>query len=260
MKGIVVFVIGLLSVQQLCLAQSKPAGRPAPQKQPTGWHVGLSFGSINNAVEMDFSDRPFWRYNYVERWQYPGLEVHYSLAPRVLATFGLNVIQRGQRVETIQKFADYQDYTLVRTYLNIPVGIAVELFDTKFSPFVKAGMYGAYWLSGKWTGKVPRILDNPYDENYDPGQFTSLDFEAPYEFSENDDTGITENRLDFGFWAGGGLKYRIKSGLRLFASFDAMRGLSSIYTTTREVRDFQKRKNVGYLLSIGLTIPINRKI
>ncbi|MCS7035292.1 MAG: hypothetical protein RMJ33_04525 [Saprospiraceae bacterium] len=262
MKHIFAVMLAFLSAMVLSYAQPKrsvPSAPLKPQKQPTGWYVGLSLGPMNNAVKMDFSDRPFWRYNYVEGWQYPGLEVHRSLGRRVLATFGLNVIQRGQKVETIQKFANISDFTLMRTYLNVPIGIAVDLFDTRISPYVSAGIYGAYWLSGKWTGAVPRILGNPYDENYSPSEPTKLDFEAPYEFSSNDDTGIKENRAEFGVWGGGGLRYQAKSNFRIFVGVTATGGLSSIYSPTKEIKDFQKRKNTGYLLNLGLTFPINKK-
>lgn len=255
-----VVMLAFLSAQVLCYAQPKRAATPAPQKQPTGWHIGLSFGSVNNAVKMDFSDRPFWRYNYVEGWQYPGLEVHYTLAPRVLATFGLNVLQRGQRVETIQKFEGINDFILTRTYLNLPAGIAVELFDTKFSPYVNAGIYGAYWVSGKWKGKVPRVLGNPYEEDFSLEEIKTLDFEAPYEFSSNSDTGIEENRVELGIWGGGGLRFRAKSGLRIFLGFNATGGLTSIYSSTADIKDFQKRKNTAYIASAGLTIPIRKKM
>lgn len=255
-----VIMLAFLSAQVLCYAQPKRAASPVPQKQPTGWHIGLSFGSINNAVKMDFSDRPFWRSNYVEGWQYPGLEVHYTLAPRVLAIFGLNILQRGQKVETIQKFEGINNFTLMRTYLNVPVGIAVDLFDTRFSPYVNAGIYGAYWTSGKWTGTVPQVLSNPFDENYSPEEINALDFEAPYEFSSNSDTGIKENRVELGIWGGGGLRFRAKSGLRIFLGFNATSGLTSIYSSTADIKDFQKRKNTAYIASAGLTIPIRKKM
>lgn len=260
MKHVFAFMLAFLSAQVFCYGQSQRSAPSAPQKQPTGWHIGLSFGTVNNAVKMDFSDRPFWRYNYVEGWQYPGLEVYYSLAPRVLATLGLSVLQRGQKVETIQKFEDVNDFTLMRTYLNLPAGIAIELFDSRLSPYVNAGVYGAYWISGKWTGKLPRILGNPYDENYSPKEIATIDFEAPYEFSSNSDTGIKENRLEFGVWGGGGLRYRTKKGLRIFLGLNAGSSLTSVYSTTTEIKDFQKRKNTTYIANVGFTIPIHRKI
>lgn len=249
----------LLLAQQVSLCQaSSRVARPVPQKKSTGWHIGSSFGITINTVEMDFSDKPFWRPSYVGGWQYPGLEAHYSLAPRVLATFGLNVLQRGQRVETIQKFEGINDFTLMRTYLNLPAGIAIELFDSKFSPYVSAGAYGAYWLSGKWTGSVYQILGNPYDENYNPFEPGELKYEAPYEFSSGKDVGIKENRAEFGVWGGGGLKYRTNGGIRLFMGFQATVALTSIYSSEKEILDFQKRRNAGYLLNAGLTFPINK--
>ncbi len=210
---------------------------------------------------MDFSDKPFWRYNYVGGWQYPGLEVHYALAPRVLATFGLNVLQRGQKVETIQKLENVYNFTLMRTYLNLPAGIAVELFDTKLSPYVNGGIYGAYWISGKWTGKVLRILGNPFEENYNNfEEISTIAFEAPYEFSSNSNTGIKENRVELGIWGGGGLSYRGKSGLRMFIGVNATGGLTHIYSTTTEIKDFQKRKNTAYIAQAGLTIPVRKNM
>lgn len=215
---------------------------------------------IENAVKMDFSDKPLWRYSYVSGWQYPGLEVHYSLGPRVLATFGLNVLQRGQKVETFQKFAGVNNFTLMRTYVNLPLGIAIDLFDSKFSPYIGIGIYGAYWVSGKWTGSVYQIINNPYDENYDPQGLHSLSFEAPYEFSNSSDVGIKENRTELGAWSGGGLKYQTQSGLRIFLGLNASVGLTAIYSNTREIKDFERRRNTGRLLNAGLTFPIiNRK-
>ncbi|MCS6929704.1 MAG: hypothetical protein NZM43_09425 [Saprospiraceae bacterium] len=260
MKGIVVFVIGLLSVQQLCLAQSKPAGRPAPQKQPTGWHVGLSFGLANNVVEMDFSDKPFWRYDFAEGWQYPGLEVHRALSSRLRATLGVNILQRGQQVKTIRQYAGVNDILLVRNYLNVPIGLSIALFDTRLSPYISAGIYGAFWMSGKWKGSMLLTMSNPYEEGYDRSKLPAIDFEAPYTFGQSESTGIRENRLDFGGWGGFGLQYKTKKGLLAFIGFNASRGLLPIYSDTKGVRGFEARYNLTYIIQIGATISINKNV
>lgn len=164
--------------------------------------VGLEAGGNRNYLISNTSDKPFFEYQPSYGYSV-GASVRYTF-PKLSSWFGgiqavPTFIQKNYQ---IQRTGDYspQYQQMKNSYLQLPV-MAQFKFGGHISKtqtlhgILNLGGYGAYWMSGRVTGRAV----SPFDaSNYES-------FNTKYVFDNTRD-----NRVELGAVAGAGLQYVLR--------------------------------------------------
>lgn len=171
-----------------------------------------------------------------ETWK-PGIQfgaaLHYNLKDVFNLSGEFMVTQKGY----LQEFdGDNSFDQLTATYIEIP-GMARYLLDA--GPVVLTfggGVYYGFWQSGQYRSKLAE--NQPV-------------LEEPYEFvSDPIDNGFKDNRSDFGYMGGLGIRYDdIGSGL-LFFEARYQQGLVTTNPVDTAPSGYMERKNQNIMLSL----------
>ncbi|MDW8409870.1 MAG: outer membrane beta-barrel protein [Flavobacteriales bacterium] len=229
------------------------------KKEVKGWYLGLNGGASINVVRLDYSDQPYWDYDYYAGGQYPGLEVAYRLNHQVLFVSGIHYVEKGQRTN-VGLNKDFCQFNLVRNYLALPLSAQVLIFNSRFSPYVEGGIYFSYWLSGRWKIRHFAFVTNIYDDDYGSTPYFSPEinnFNMPYEFRKgsNDKTGIKDNRFDLGMLLGIGVRYNFSNNMGIYAGFRYQEGLLQLERGNLP-KDHTKKYNENYSFIGCFTFPV----
>ncbi|HLZ86954.1 MAG TPA: outer membrane beta-barrel protein [Puia sp.] len=99
-------------------------------------------------------------------------------------------------------------------YLQLPLLGDCSFGGKKIRGFVKAGVYGAYWLTGRIKGNSPNILNTTDTTTLNPSGVLNVDngytYNQRYAFSSKD------NRIELGWLAGAGIRYQVNGLLCLY--------------------------------------------
>jgi hypothetical protein len=236
------------------LANSFKKNKLQDQTNYRGWLIGISGGLMINHVKTNLSDFPYWNFDNAYEAAYPGVDFYYQLSKRVYYFMGLNVAEKGQITRFLyERQVGY--FNLTRTYLNVPLGFKVLLFNYSFSPFVEGGIYGSFWMVGRWRISHPKLVQNIFDENY-PDNTEFIETKEKYEFRTRKSlSNVRDNRIDLGIIAGAGLQYTFKNRIGIAAGFRYLEGLMPL-SFAKKVSDHEYTFNQSYLIYGSFFIPI----
>jgi len=94
------------------------------------------------------------------------------------------------------------------TYLQLPLMVQFS-YGRKIQPFINAGPYIGYWLSGRVKGAMPDIFSATNTGALQ--SFQLIEYNTQYNFDSRRDA-----RWEFGWQAGGGIQYCLNHRYTLF--------------------------------------------
>ncbi|MCS6819969.1 MAG: outer membrane beta-barrel protein [Chitinophagales bacterium] len=233
----------------------KKYGKREDLRDSKGLHIGLSGGINYNLVRRDFSDQPYWSYDYTLGGVFPGVDVYYQFSRRVFFLTGLGVSVKGQT--TRYGFnADNGFFTINRIYLNLPLGFKFLLLSSGFSPYVEGGINTGFWIAGNWKIKQFSFTQNIFSDNYNPFEPTYYEWSDKYQFrKKSSNTREWDNIVDIGLFGGLGLQYTFKNRIAINAGFRYIEGLTPL-TWSKDVKDHELYNNQTYNVLMGISVPV----
>jgi hypothetical protein len=165
------------------------------------WHLGIKGGSNLSEVVQDVSNVQ-GAYSVPKAGVQAGVVANYRFNNNFALQMELLFSQKGymvyRRAEKGQTWILTSDWwSLTNNYLEVPV-MAQAIYPFKrFSLFANGGLYGAYWTTGYWKGRLV-------------GQGFGGETKEPYEFDS--EWGINrrkDSRWDVGMSLGTGISLKI---------------------------------------------------
>jgi hypothetical protein len=167
--------------------------------------IGLEVGTGKNLFNTNIDDLSYT----TVRGDYGvmlGLPVIYEINNGIFLRSGIIYLQKNySNIRTGPYSGVYTSFN--NSYLMVPLTAGINWGKHKLKPFANTGIYGAWWMIGKTSGKIPDILSatTTYNEN---GQLIEtlklIDFSSEYIFNSHKD-----KRFEFGLACGIGCNYFI---------------------------------------------------
>jgi hypothetical protein len=213
------------------------------------WHLGIKGGSNLSEVVQDVSNVQ-GAYSVPKSGVQAGLVVNYrfnktfALQTELLfSQKGYMVYRRAEKGQTWILTSDW--WSLTNNYLELPV-MAQAIYPFKrFSLFANGGVYGAYWTTGYWKGRLV-------------GQGFGGEAQEPYEFDS--DWGINrrkDNRWDVGVSLGAGASFKIRKA-QIAAEARLGQGLIDLHSFTGEKPlSYSGKTNRVYSFTLSCIYPLS---
>jgi len=173
-----------------------------------------------------------------------GIPLIYDLPHHLAISATPHFLQKGYSLDRTGAFAGYYE-TYKNSYIQLPVSLQASLTYKKWQGFINAGVYAAYWITGRVQGVTPGIL------NIDSSYFTPSAYNEKYTFDNTRD-----RRMEFGWTAGAGISYALteKYAWRI--------GVSYAQALTDQQKNYMERQsarfNRTFLFTTGILVHLNK--
>jgi hypothetical protein len=217
------------------------------------FYGGLKGGYNQNYLHTDVSNRSFTKIQSEPGYNI-GVIVKYHFKNWLSIQADPAIIQKNYSMTRTGIYTGiYQSYR--NSYLQLPVTLQGSIQIKNITAFFNAGLYGAYWASGKVKGATPNIL-NINDSIGINGQiiesFRVISYSEKYQFDSRKD-----RRFEFGWLVGTGLGYTLNNKWDIFVEGRYYFSLS----------DQQKPYMINQLpkynetlsVSLGILVPFDKK-
>lgn len=160
-----------------------------PNRVLAQWRVGASGGATFNHYSIDTQYQTDYRYGGAWGWS-AAITGQYDFFDWMGLHIELKASERNYRFYRTGVFSGI-DYICHNTYLQLPVMARFSFGGKKVRGFLNAGVYGGYWLAGRYKGTVY----NRISQETEP-------LDVAYEFQNEKD-----RRWDIGMAGGVGIEY-----------------------------------------------------
>lgn len=211
--------------------------------------LGLQAGASSNYLHTNISNRTSTTISSGTGYTI-GLLVQQKVAKWLYVQASPNITSKNYSFDRIDSLAGiYTRYN--NLYLQLPI-VANIVYGKRLKVFADAGIYVAYWLSGREKGKIPNILSVTNSINTGTGQTTEsfqlIAFNEKYPFNLQRD-----NRLEFGWVAGSGLQYQFKNHHAVFVRCSYYQSLTD--QQKKYMLNQIPQYNQTFVFSIGYLYP-----
>ncbi|MDP1842114.1 MAG: outer membrane beta-barrel protein [Sediminibacterium sp.] len=178
--------------------------------------VSIGFETIycNNTLSENKIDLPYTLFK-------PGNSIGFGIpiSIKIKSAFSLNsglyYIPKNYMFKRIGTYAGVF-FEFKNSYLKIPIMSSFSFAYRKINIICNGGIYGAYWIFSKSSGKIPNLLNN-IDSVSPDGRirnYVNLEsFNEKYSFKKNKD-----NRYEWGASIGIKLSYKVNKNEKIYCS------------------------------------------
>lgn len=179
-----------------------------------------------------------------------GLVVKYRFIDAVAVQLEINYSGKGLKAKVDETVNDTLltgkwDYSF--GYIEVPIMFKYLFGGRRVGPFVEAGAYYGYFLTGKYS---------EYAE-YDGKEILNNEHELETEYVDENDNQKT-NRNEYGFKVGLGYNFEVDNSL-IFVALRYTQGLTDIVTYKTEPENYSKTYNRTFQIAIGYLFELGTK-
>jgi hypothetical protein len=207
--------------------------------------AGLEGGFNKNYLVTNNANRAFTNYNPMYGFSI-GVPVQYKLNDWLVIAADPSFIQKNYEQDRSSFFAGIYEQSK-NSYINLPLTAHFLFGGRRLKGFAEAGIYGAYWITGKVKGAMPDILDQ--------GSSTSsgnvYDYDNIYKYNEKYAfDSRRDNRLEAGWVGGLGISYDINSRFQVFTA------ARLLYSFTDQQKNYETNQTPRYNSTYGMNAGV----
>lgn len=183
---------------------------------------GIQLGFNRNNIKPDIKDRMFTENESLSGYSI-GIPIRFSFTEKLSIRINLEFIKKNHSIVRTDSFEGiYQSF--INSYIQMPIMSEFTIGLGKMKVYLFGGGYGGYWINGKVKGAIPNIFDNREALALGGGSYSYLSinsYNEKYDFNH-----VKDNRIEFGYIAGCGLRYRFYKKIFFFIEGSYYRSLT----------------------------------
>jgi hypothetical protein len=141
----------------------------------------------------------------------------------------------------------------INTYTQLPI-LADVIYGKRLQIFLSGGIFGAYWIRAWIKGKIPNIFSASVGQGQTGQSYQLTSYSQKYTFNP-----AIDRRLESGWVAGGGLKYRIHDTYSFIIDFQYFQSLTPIQRQYELSQTLQYNRSPAVLFGCDMLLHKRKK-
>ena len=204
--------------------------------------IGLLGGVSNNLLNTNITNRASTKIDKMLGYNIEA-PICYTFNNLFFVQISPNITQKNYSISrTDSLLGVYMQNN--NTYFQIPISVGF-LVGNRLKIFTNTGAYIGYWISGEEKGKIPNIFSVTNSGNRQQTEIFQLTtYSQSHVFNSQRD-----NRIELGWGAGGGLKYKLSKKYSLVAEVLFYKSLTD--QQTKYMINQTPQYNQTFIFSVG---------